>query len=791
MTSWPVPLLPALVLLVASASAAESPEGAKASGSRPVVERVDFERHVMPLLGRLGCNAGACHASTEGKGGFRLSLFGQSPGLDHTAVAGDPASRRIVVDSPDDSLLLAKPSGRLEHEGGLRLPSDSWEYDLLRRWVAGGAAHRAGSGDVRQLRIEADIPSRLESGRVVPIHVLAEFEKGHVEDVTAFATFVSRKESVATVDDSGQVKAIGNGDVMVTAAYRGAFAHQLVIVAPPGLPDHLPRPKVANLIDEEIDRRLDALGLSSALMSSDAEFLRRATLDVLGRLPSPQEVRTFLADCSPSKRALAIDRLLQHPRRSVVWASKMCDVTSCSVDTMEEPASLRPRRAVMWHDRKRFAENVPYDQIARDVLCATSRGNEPLDDWIEQTSASQQASETTFHSDYANRQGLDLFWRRTRPDGAFPVEDMAELTASALFGLRLHCARCHHHPHDRWSQRDFAGFAQSIARVQFGSSTELRTAMNRQLQRRRLARESGGDPQVELVRVQEVYLAATPRPLVDAAAESSAPPKAPGGPVLTDDDPRDGLADWMTAPENPYFARSFVNRIWAKYFGVGLVEPVDDLSASNPESHPELLTRLSEEFVRSGFDVARIERLILSSNVYQRSSQQSSTGANESTAPLRALPAETLIDALNTALETVDSFGPEIPPGSSAHEVSVNRVSRRDVDSLFRVLGRGDRRSLCDCDRTTGPSLRRPMYLMSDSRVLDKIREGRLARLLEEGSTNDAIIEEFYLATLSRFPRDDERAALNETLAAATNRRDSLTDLVWALINTREFAVNH
>jgi hypothetical protein len=319
--------------------------------------------------------------------------------------------------------------------------------------------------------------------------------------------------------------------------------------------------------------------------------------------------------------------------------------------------------------------------------------------------------------------------------------------------------------------------------------------MNRLLEDRRQTR-SAGQTLPALQRVQEVFVSAAGRPLIDAAAESDAPPQAPGGPVFAATaDPRVELADWLTQPGNPLFARSFVNRIWARYFGAGLVEPVDDLSDSNPASHPELLDRLAAEFVRAGYDVAHIERLILSSHAYQRSSQPFGNNAGDARhlahASVRPLPAETLIDALNTALETTDDFGPDVPPGSTAHEIAPNRLSQGDVNALFRVLGRGDRRSLCDCDRATGPSIRQPLFLMSDPRVLQKIAAGRLARLLDEQRSDAEIVDEFYLAALSRPPDDAEREFLVPRIASASDRTAALVDVVWAIINTREFSTNH
>lgn len=782
-----------------AASAQESAGGGQPTKA-PEIQHVDFERHVAPLLSRLGCNAGACHGSFEGQGGFRLSLFGQSAAKDFAALSATGA-RRVVVDAPDESLMLAKPSRRVDHEGGLRLPADSWQYAVVRRWIANSAHYQPHSGDVRELVIEPQSLLQLAPGNSRQLTVTAEFADGTREDVTAFSELRSSDEAVAGVDADGRLTAAGPGSASVIASYLGSFAQASTMVPFPAAGTPNSRLAPANFIDEEINRQLDDLNLTSSPAATDHEFLRRATLDVLGTLPSVADVREFAANYDADKREQVIDRLLAHPRRAAVWASKMCDITACNVDTMEAPESLRPKRAKMWYDwfRRRFADNMRYDELARGVLCATSRGGEPLERWIkreaERETEQKHAGQASFDSDYADRGELDLYWRRMGPDGPLPVEDLAELTASAFLGLRLHCARCHHHPYDRWSQREFAGFAQILARVEFGSSTELRSEINRQLESRRRLRATGAT-YTPLPRLREVYVSAKGRPLIDAAAEASAPPAAPSGPIIDgSSDPRQAFADWLVQPENPFFARSFVNRVWAKYFGAGLVEPVDDMSASNPASHPALLTRLTAEFVKSGYDIAKLERLILSSNAYQRSACPSGNNAAYSRgfarAKVRPLPAETLIDALNAALETSDDFGPDVPAGSTAMEVAPNRLSDSRFNTVFRLLGRGDRRSLCDCDRAAGPSIRQPIFLMSDPLVLAKITQGRLARLMAAESNDRAILTELYLATLSRPPGEDELEFLQKQISNAPDRPATLADVLWALLNTREFSTNH
>lgn len=758
---------------------------------------VDFELHVASLLGRLGCNSAACHGSFQGKGGLHFSLFGQSPSADYMAIVGQGGEERVNRSAPDDSLILKKATGREDHGGGVRFAADSWEYQIFRRWIAEGARHSPDRAVITRLSIKpAEIPP-MNVGQQKTVRVFADFTTGQSEEVTSFAEFRSRDESIAQVDNQGLLHAVSSGNTALIVSYRGQFLGIPLTVSfpqPTARTNHLPS---ANFIDDEIDGQLARLELQTSGPATDSEFLRRASIDVLGIVPTPDELKAFLDDPDPEKRAKKIDSLLHHPRRAAYWATKLCDMTACNVDHLGSPEELRPKRAKMWHDwfRKRIATNMPYDQIVRGVLCAVSRNDQVLDQWLDDEVTLEQAAAKGFDSAYQDRPNLDLFWRRFGPQGPLPVEDLAELTATAFLGVRLHCARCHHHPYDHWSQEDFAGFAKIFARVEYGSSTELRTAVASRLEQRRKAKQAGQTVS-DFPRVQEVFVSSRPRELVDAIAASTVPAKALDGPILTDQpDPRVALFEWLTHPDNPYFAANIVNRVWARYFGTGLVEPVDAFSTANPASHPQLLKRLSEEFIRSGYDLRALERLILASNTYQRSSVATGNNGldyrNLSHSAVRPIMAEALVDSFNQALEAEGDFGNDTPAGSQAMELAVNRFANPAVQTMFRVLGRGDRKSLCECDRTTTPSLRHSLFLMSDPRVVTKIRVGRLARLLESGASDDQILQEFYQATLTRLPDEGEQSFSLNHVANSESRAEGFADIVWALINSREFITNH
>ncbi len=788
----------ALFLLnVAMANADASKESVVELPGGVELDEVNFERHVTSLFGRLGCNSAACHGSFDGKGGFRLSLFGQSPEMDYAAVLDKGGSGRVNVPAPDESLLLAKPSGREEHGGGVRMQPDSWEYKLLRQWIAAGAQRTAGGAALLKLSIDpSEIPS-LEVGQKARVRVLADFANGQQQDVTPFVEFRIRNEDIVSTDGIGELLTRKAGDTSLIVSYRGTFQGIPVIVPEPATELTADPPEASHWIDEEVNERIVRLRLATSPRAGDAEFLRRVSLDVIGIVPTPAEVREFLADSDPHKRAKTIDSLLVHPRRAACWATKMCDVTALNVDQLGAPDELRPKRAKMWHDwfRQRFTENMPYDKIVEGVLCATSRHGKPIEAWIDDEIALEQSATASFETNYRDRPGLDLFWRRSGPQGPLPVEDLAELTATAFLGLRLHCARCHQHPYDHWTQQDFAGYANIFARVEFGSSTDLRIATLARLDERRKAKQEGNSLP-EFPRLQELFLRHRSRPLIDSVSETGAAPKAPSGPLLFDEqDPRRALLRWLIRSDNPYFAANCVNRIWARLLGTGLVEPVDGFSSTNPATHPRLLQRLSQEFVDSGFDIRHIERLILMSQAYQRSSEilgnNVSDRHNYARKMVRPLLAEVLIDSLNAALETTDSFGTDVPQFSQAIELAPNRLSDPTFDELFRILGRGDRKSLCDCNRANSPTIRQPLFLMSDPRVLEKIRNGRLARLVEGNSSDQQIVDEFYLALLSREPDADEREFALQHVTDGVHRVEGLADIVWALVNSCEFVTNH
>jgi flagellar biosynthesis GTPase FlhF len=863
----------AVLLLAAAPLRAESiqlPNGSE-------LRQVDFERHVAGLLGRMGCNTGACHGSFQGKGGLYLSLFGYSPEKDYLSFTREGMGRRTNVLHPDQSLLLLKATGQVSHGGGKRFEKHSWQYQVIREWIAQGARWQPGKGTVKSVEVTPGEHRFAKSEQTQPLKVMVDFADGTREDMTAFTDFRVNDDYVADVSAGGVVRGIRPGDTTVVATYRGnVVTSRAMIPAQVGAEFVYPRLPEHNFIDTLVLAKLRKLNIVPSDTSSDSEFLRRVYIDTIGSLPSPEDVRAFLADRNSNKREQKIDELLRHPLHAALWATKFSDITGNNVDVMEQPQQLRPKRSKMWHDwlRKRFAENMPYDQIVHGVLCATSRDGRPPEDWAKQAVAIDKAAENGFESEYANRTSLDLFWRRGNNINGFPLELMAEHTAAAFMGVRLECAQCHKHPFDRWTQTDYRAYANVFSQVKFGASPEsqsvisqanaqFRQGLNEALaavekenaQRRKTAEETiekeneqrrekveatvkdeseekqkaalakvdkenadrktvalaNVDRENQLRRQQtqnrfaqrqqtqlrEIYVDSRQlRRLADPTTNGALAARALGGPEIPlQGDAREVLFNWLVQPDNPFFARSFVNRVWAHYFGIGLVEPADNFSVANPPSNPALLDALAREFTEHQFDIRHIEKIVLMSRTYQVSAIPNSTNVHDrnnfARSYLRRMLAEVMVDVLNSALGVSENFGPDVPAGIKAVEVAPNRVQNPNLMYIFRIFGRPPRTASCDCERAAEPALPQTLFLMTDQNLLGKLQRGRLEKLIRDRKSDAEIVDEMFMATLCRPPNQNEREAALDHIKSKSDRNAGLVNVVWALINTREFVLNH
>jgi hypothetical protein len=636
--------------------------------------------------------------------------------------------------------------------------------------------------------------------------VRAVFADGSTADVAAFCEFRVKDESIAEVSDRGRVKALRPGDTAVVVAYRGSVQAMRLYV-PSSATNRTPNTEHGTPIDRKVFAKLRRLNIAPSGPSSDEEFLRRVTIDTIGSLPTPDDVRAFVADRHPNKRSKKIDELLTHPRHAALWAMKFCDITGCNVDTMDGPPELRVKQAQMWHDwfRNRVAANVPYTQIVRGVLVASSREGQAVPAWIGSDAELDRSARAGFATHYADRQTLDLFWRRQQ---AVPLEQWGEKVAAAFLGVRLECAQCHKHPTDRWTQVDYRSFANVFQQVSLGASPETKKALDAL----NAERKSTGKNNNQVNTMRELYLGGgavvgpgkggrgNNRAFRHPDTNEALAAKALGGPeipVETGHDSREKLWEWMRSPENPTFARAFVNRIWAHYFGIGLVDPVDDFSQANPPTNARLLAELAKDFVAHDYDIRRLERTILESRTYQRSSVPTESNKfdknNFARGYVRPMMAEVVVDVLDAAIGVEEQWGNDAPKGRKMIEVGASRLANGNLGYALRIFGRPPRTTACDCERTFDPALPQTLYRMTDSGVLQKLtaKDSRLALLLETKKTDDEVLDELFLACLTRPATADERAAFARHRAESKLRPAAFQDTLWALINTREFILNH
>jgi hypothetical protein len=505
------------------------------------------------------------------------------------------------------------------------------------------------------------------------------------------------------------------------------------------------------------------------------------------------------------KRARKIEELLAHPMHAALWATKFCDITGNNTDALENPQPRKPKLSQMWHDwfRKRVAENMPYDEIVKGVLTATSRDGQSPEEYLKKVAELEEAIKNNTTAIYANKPTLDLFWRRQQQ---VPIDQWGQKTAAAFLGVRLECAECHKHPFDRWTQVDYRSYANVFYPVVFGISPESAQAFRAANEER----AKGARNRNQVPQVREVFVGAPQPPRGRNARpnnllrhpDTNEPlnPKSLGGPEIqpvAGQDPRVGLFEWMKSPDNPFFARSFVNRVWGHYFGVGIVQPVDDFSLANPPSNPKLLDALARDFIEGKFDIRRIERAILNSRSYQLSSATNATNKldrnNYSHSYVRPLLAEVTVDMINSALGAEERYGPDAPAGARAIEIGASRINNPQMNYVLRIFGRPPRTTACDCERALEPGLVQKLYMLADPGVTQKLTAagGRLKRTLEAFKDDPAALEELFLATVSRLPTDKEKARFEEYRKSHPDREAAFGDLLWALVNTTEFALNH
>jgi hypothetical protein len=694
---------------------------------------VSFRNDVVPLLTKLGCNQGACHGSQHGKGGFKLSLLGFEPEVDYTAIVKSAEERRITPFAPEESLLLLKPTLAVAHGGGKRIEADSPAYRLLTLWLEQGAAGpREADPRIAGLKVSPD-HSLLGAGQEQQLAVTATFSDGSERDVTSDARFDSLNEGVATARPSGLAKTVGKGEANIMVRYQGQAAMARLTV-PFGSQKPFEFPNT-NVIDVKAAARWRELGLAPSPLCTDAEFLRRAMLDVIGTTPAPDEVEDFLADQSPEKRFKLIDRLLDRPEYVDFWTLKWGDLLRVNSDKLGAQGMLAFN---LWL-REAFRANMPVSRMVDELV--TAQGS-------------------IFSNGPAN-----FFRIASSPD------DLAETTAQVFMGVRLQCAKCHHHPFESYGQDDYYALAAYFARVRTKRSDEFGLF--------------GGEQVVFVAKAGEVYQPRTgkkmvPRPLGASAVDD---------PV----DRRRALAKWLTAENRHWLAKNVVNRYWGYLMGKGLVNPIDDLRETNPPSNPELLDALAGAFIASGYDLKALLRLILTSRVYQLSAIATAENRLDTMFfahyPIKRLTAEQLLDAIDAATGTVEKF-PKLPAGTRAISVPDTTYASFFLDTFGRPL----RAIACECERSSDPNLSQALNLMNGELLNRKLfqADSRLTRMLKDPKlTEDALARQLYLLTFNRPPNAQETAAAKTVFAEAPSRQVGAQDLFWALLNSKEFLFNH
>jgi hypothetical protein len=746
-----------------------------AQGKIQTTEVPDFQRHISPLIGRLGCNGRACHGSFQGQGGFMLSLFGYDFDADHKALL-DEKQPRVDLAHPLESLILNKPVSDDAHEGGKRFEKGGWEYQVLRTWIESGAPKRSNGAKSVQKLVQLDVsPAEIlmtDAKQSQALRAIARWDNGTSEDVTTLCRFFSNDTSVAEVNEQGVVVGGDRGDTHVVVSYDNAVV-PIPVLRPTGTPGSLST-QIADTkleLDRFVLTKLNKVGIQPSEICTDEEFIRRVSLDVAGTLPSSAQVKEFLQDRSADKRSQLIEELLASPGYAAWWTTFLCDITGNNDDQLNNASFVRNTASQHWYQWifERVSENVPYDQIVEGIVTAVSR--ESGESYQEYCDAMTKIVNDKSGKSFADRSTMMYYWARNNQK---TPEERAVGFAYSFCGVRIQCAQCHKHPFDQWSKQDFDLFERLFDGVQFNQNlvqADGRKDYDSILKNLGITGATKGNNLVKELQAKfpnGKYEKTIPFPEVivgDRRAEAkkekdkgkkgktvevaSKPAKLLGGETVdlaALKDPRQPLMEWLRREDNPYFSKAIVNRIWSHYFSVGIVNPVDDLNLANAPSNAELLDYLAEGFVRSGYDLKWVHRQIVNSQTYQRSWNTNASNEldrrNFSHALLRRLPAETAHDAIRIAIsndKTVDSIcsvetdRATTLAGASARSNNGNRGSLSMY--ALSVFGRSIRESNCDCDRSSDPSLLQTVFLRNDSDILRGMMDpakGWLAQVAKE-----------------------------------------------------------
>ncbi len=699
-----------------------------------------FRNHVIPVLTKVGCNQGACHGALAGKNGFKLTLRGYDPDLDYDMLTRQSTGRRVSMAEPAASLILLKPSATIPHGGGKRFATNSLEYRVIAEWIAAGTPPPSPKDkDVASLEVYPK-SAILKPGKEQQLVVRAKYTDGTIDDVTRWVKYTSNNEGVATVDDNGLVKMTGNGEAAVTLWYSSRVLYATLTSPYPNqvAADVYTKFPRSNYIDEFVIAKLKSLNIAPSPIASDTVFIRRAFLDAAGILPTAEEVEEFLNDKSPDKRKKVIDKLLERDEFVDYWAYKWSDLLLVS------SRKLRPNAMFAFYNwiRDSVKEDKPWDQFAREILTGTgsTRQNGALNYFV-------------LHKD---------------------IIDLTENTTQAFMGQRLTCARCHNHPLEKWTQKQYFQMANLFARVGVKNGNDPGDSVI-------FAKTSGDINHPRLL-----------RPL--------APTPLDGTPVPLDStvDRRIPFANWLTSPKNEYFSRAIVNRVFGNFMGRGLVDPIDDVRATNPASNEELFAALSKDFVEHKFDIKYLIRTVMNSTTYQLASEANATNQDDkkfySKYIVKRLPSEVLLDSMSQVTGVPTQFA-GYPAGTRALQLPDTQV----VSQFLNVFGR-PARNVCDAsERSVDPTISQALHVINGDTLNKKLSnpDGYISLLLKLGLSDSRIVEHMTLSAYGRYPTEAEKIELNGMLLKSRvdsqkdSRRQALEDMVWAMLTSKEFMFNH
>jgi hypothetical protein len=697
-----------------------------------------FRLDVMPILMRSGCNTGSCHGAARGKDGFRLSLFGFDPEADYQRITREISGRRINLALTAESFLLTKATNAVPHGGGARIKPGDEYYNTLKRWLDTGAKNDPGPVPA-VVAVVLDPPEGVldGAGATQQLSLRAKYADGSERDVTSLAVFLTNNDNAAKVDATGLVTAGNRGEAFVMARFETHTVGSHFITLPKGYAFQWANPPAANVIDELIHAKLQKLRINPSAICTDEEFLRRASLDICGVLPTSDEYRSFMASADPQKRAALVDQLLVRKEFVDLWVMKWSELMM--IRTVPNEVSYKAMLLYYNWLQERIEANTPIDQLVRELLSAKGGTfTEPATNYFQH-----------------ERDTLKT----------------AENVAQVFMGMRIQCAQCHNHPFDRWTMDDYYGFANFFAQI---------------------GRKRGEDPR------ETIVFNSGSGDVKHPVGGRVVPPKFLGGavPDTQGRDRREVLADWLASPANEYFGRNLVNIVWAHFFGSGIVDEVDDVRVSNPPVNKALLDVLATRFVESKYDFKQLVREICTSNAYQRSTQANETNADDdrnfSKARLRRIRSEVLLDVVTAATATQNKFQ-GLPLGARAVQIADGNTS----SYFLTTFGRATRGTACSCEVKMEPNLSQALHLLNGDTVQEKIASGGVVkRMLDENRSAEQIVEEIYLRTLTRMPTEKERTSLLEILQdpaaqdpAAIQR--NLEDGFWAILNSREFVFNH